>query len=663
MRELMNALLIAVAVAILDLLPANRIHGLIDRIGRYARARARRLYARRLKTRPQACALTGRLVFSEWRPGYDPARPIHNISVELWRRNLFLWDRYLGRARTNVTGDFVFNCPLTEAKKRALYIQLRRPDFVYNAPGIPRRQARTALHIQLPKKKERRIIIRDSRKAFSVGLLRAPFWEYDPESSPVPRARTGLGPAGAFPDNFSRGRRRIGYATLAPVAWLRFKLLLGLRGVASIQACYPRPPTVAMEKIKEGSSVADEIFVDRALNGFNACLLQKTANGELFARFSWRDIDRNGNFYAADTTAYFRKKKGTLQVDRITIENPDRILGRVPEPTKIEVFRPDDGELWKRAKHMFRVNYTFCGQVHTHLTRAHLNVEQYALAAFRNLRLNPVARLLAPHLRGVVTINTQASRGLLGEYGFVVHGSPISLRGAEQEIVRSMGTLDWYDWSPRRPVYDGHRYAKLAAIYWDVLRQYIDKFFATNHTTIVRHWAEVEMFSHELSANSVPFQRSASSWYDWNEINTKDDLRIEVDGRPRAVSRLNLSGRADAMGMRNLKKICAYVIYHATFFHTWANDEQIFDGGEAAYASMGVRKNIIHEGLADALSPADVNTQLFFVHFLTGIRYGYIVKNEDGDIHPDLIARLEERSAEFNALGFDPASLRARINV
>lgn len=38
----------------------------------------------------------------------------------------------------------------------------------------------------------------------------------------------------------------------------------------------------------------------------------------------------------------------------------------------------------------------------------------------------------------------------------------------------------------------------------------------------------------------------------------------------------------------DLKKLCIYVIYHSTFFHSWVNNKQNEDGGDVDYATIGL---------------------------------------------------------------------------
>ena len=65
------------------------------------------------------------------------------------------------------------------------------------------------------------------------------------------------------------------------------------------------------------------------------------------------------------------------------------------------------------------------------ITRRTLNVEQYAIAAHRNLRRSPLRWLLMPHLREVVLINHSASKFLIGPSGYITRASDLDQKVTE----------------------------------------------------------------------------------------------------------------------------------------------------------------------------------------------------------------------------------------
>ena len=73
------------------------------------------------------------------------------------------------------------------------------------------------------------------------------------------------------------------------------------------------------------------------------------------------------------------------------------------------------------------------------------------------------------------------------------------------------------------------------------------------------------------------------------------------------------------------------------------------DGGGISYASLGQRNGAFGDetDLHEAPTPKDATVQPFLGNALVAVDYGYIIKNEDGDVPPGLIELLEAHRADF----------------
>ena len=596
----------------------------------------------------------GRLVF------LDDDRPMQHMEVELWERDLGAPDDFLGRATTDSEGRFTLAYDPADAGPGDV------PDLDLRVVELSRR-AEPGGGVSV----ERRVVhvVRGPDDVTAMdhdfGTCRVPYWSYR-RGSPVARVATGEGLADALPQDFSAARKSQGYAVISSVQGIRLRhqerATLGLAPTLSeVQRDYPDNRTLELDRETPGRSRGDEWFVHRMLDGFNPALFRVAPDGSLYVEYSYEGYELDDRHFAPDVRAYFERRGAELVPTKITLRrrHPGAPLGEAV------AYTPADGELWTRAKRVVRVSYALWGEVEAHLARAHLNVEQYAIAAFRNLRRSPLARLLLPHLRETVVINHRAATSLLGEEGFVVVGSAFTARGVEQLLLASVGACDWAGWSPRSPVTQGHAFAKVGRLYWEVIGDWVSRFFLDHSAEIAASWSEVRAFSRDLvehSAEHVP-AGGGDPWLDASEVNDHDELRREVGGVLRAVSEVTASETADAASLDRLQQLCRYVIFHATFFHTWANDEQHADGGEAAYLSLGLDADILEDPLAEGLGPLEASTQLFFTWYLTRTRYGLVTRNEEGDLEPGLIERLKARRGEFAALGYDIDAIRSRINV
>jgi len=67
----------------------------------------------------------------------------------------------------------------------------------------------------------------------------------------------------------------------------------------------------------------------------------------------------------------------------------------------------------------------------------------------------------------------------------------------------------------------------------------------------------------------------------------------------------------------------------------------------------------------DSIAPdLTIATQMmWWSNMLSKTGYGYIMKNEQGDINPLLIQKLKAKEAEFNALGVDIYNIQSETNI
>ena len=117
-----------------------------------------------------------------------------------------------------------------------------------------------------------------------------------------------------------------------------------------------------------------------------------------------------------------------------------------------------------------------------------------------------------------------------------------------------------------------------------------------------------------------------------------------------------------------MKQVCRYAIFHATFMHTWANSRQYDDGGELLYNGIALRHGthgvLSPEADLSIAQPPDLSTdQLWFAWMLSTCSYGFITKNEDRDIHPQLIRLLQQKRAAFEEVGVDINTIQSRTNI
>ena len=397
---------------------------------------------------------------------------------------------------------------------------------------------------------------------------------------------------------------------------------------------------------------------------------------------------QNDQYAAPNVDVFLEIRNGKLVPVEIHLVFRRRGHREANAPTEPrQVYKPNDPgpEQWLQAKRIARVSAALHAELDVHLAQTHLNVEQYAIAAYRNLRASPLRRLLIPHVKEVVVINHEADQRLLGENGFIARTQALTPAALDERILQVLGTLDWKDWKPRPEYCQAHTYGIAAGAFWSALQEYVDKFFDANIESITQHWYEVHRFAVDLVEHSAPFflcrylsemlldengriRSDGTQWYERNERMNLDIPRHEVGGEKKAVSLITATDAANPDDIENMKQVCRYVIFHATFFHFWANSHQLDDGGELRYGGLGLRHG--NDGLMtpehdDSVLPPPVvaSEQLWFANVLTKTRFGFIMSNEDRDIDPGLIEALRGRKKGFDALGVDIRQITSRPNI
>ena len=606
---------------------------------------------------------------------FPPYKPLANLLLELWLRLLGEEDCCLAVGMSDENGRFCLPIPPLPANPNA-QIELRclTPQHQYSPSGQLQEQHQLIdLHSWR---------LAEIKPSYDLGRIYIPFWEYNPLTA-VPRAVVVA--YGDALHTFTPGRSMAAVKQMAQLGQIRgWHSIIGKHDpsqptFAQIQQDYPRSRTLELEESQPGLTRSDRYFADRMLNGMTASIIDRHPQHpeQFWIYLQWNSYEQNGEYALPNTDMRFELRDGELWPTQITLQVRDQGVARANAPLNSpQTFTPEAGEQWQAAKRIARVSAALSAELDAHLITTHLNVEQYALPLLRHVRRNPIRWLLFPHIREVTTANVSADRLLLGKRGFIPRASALTHRAINKRIEQTLGMLDWQGWQPRAPLCAGHRYAHAAQLYWQVLVDYVDRFFAQHHAEIVAQWAEIYRFSEELVDHSVPvflcgYLRHAlaqdDGWFAGDERMAGVIERVR-GGATTAVSPITQSPIPDAADLANLKQACRYIIMHATFMHTWANNEQYADTGELRYSGIGLRwgdNGYIALETDDSILPTPqiASDQLYTSRLLSSIRHGYLMRNEDRDINPLFLRLLREKTADFERLGFPITTIQSRINI
>jgi hypothetical protein len=298
-----------------------------------------------------------------------------------------------------------------------------------------------------------------------------------------------------------------------------------------------------------------------------------------------------------------------------------------------------------------------------------------------------LAILLLPHLKECALINHGADRIIIRD--FLPSATALTEEGLVARTKDLLGMADWKGWKPMKPISKQHQYAEAENLFYGVVREYVETFIEENKKEIVENWHEVYLFSRDLTSHSVPvflsdvdlkkleprFKKQALERFEYYKYQYGFDDNIQretINGELKAMSLITKSDTYDDQSndIQNLKDACSYIIMVATFLHTWINEMQYDDLGELMFSGGGLRFGNKEIGVLAPESDLSIapdltrsTQQLWFANFLSRTEYGFITKDEDGDVNPLFTRLLEAKRADFKRIGVDIDSIESRTNI
>ena len=634
-------------------------------------------------------SLVGRVIYEGNRGN---GAPIHHLHLEFWGRTWFGGWRKLGQARTDNDGQFKLPFDLRQSRRlwiRRLYFEIHTTSRVYFHGKEPK------MHFDLY---HRQRVTKSDLIGMSYNLrtIRLNYWLYCKHAK-TPRAVITNVLTGAS-EHYTPERINAMLEQMLPVELTLLKHLRQIEedptslSIPQIQQDYPLNLTVCIERKIPGYSRGDDWFGERMMNGMNRGFFQRDPEHphRYWVRYFGRCwYESNDVFALPDVHMCFELGENGLPKP-VEIQLTGRLTKHDHDPFLKHSFTPDDGAKWLAAKRVARVTGGFCTEVEEHFAGTHLNAEQYALAAYRNLKLNPVAALLLPHLKEASLINHQANRVLISDKeGYIPRASALTEAGLTQRTRDILGFQDWKGFAPMEPLNDRHTYARGEKLFWDVTGEYVDQFFENREHLIKQYWNEIFCFSEDLVNHAVPIGFSApedtpdEKWeslkqqrfeYYCGQYRFDPNIkRPEIDGQVRAVSRITQAKTFDKAApedWQNLKDACRYAIMTATFMHTWINEHQYDDIGEVLYSSLGLRFGDGDEGIMAPENDPRISPDLrissgmlWFSNFLSRTEYGFITRDPVHDVNPLFGHLLEAKRDEFNELDVDIDAIECSTNI
>ncbi|MDX5340149.1 MAG: hypothetical protein LPK25_14070 [Cyclobacteriaceae bacterium] len=632
--------------------------------------------------------ITAKLTFAK---RDDYAKPLHHMPVLFWAKTFFGGWRLLAQGFSDRDGMVRLEFDYLESRRyryRSFHFEICQLTHVFFHEENPNGKAELEVFERIKISKSDL-----TGMGYNLGNIQVFYWEYRRDVQ-MPRVVIKDHDEDS-PEYYSDGRNRAIKEQFIPIELTKKKHLLQIKldpesiSIPSIQADYPKNLTVAMEEKLPYSTRCDYWFGRRTMNGMNAAtFIPDPLEPERFwVKYFGACTYEVNDEYAFPTVEI----KFHIPSDQFPI--PEQIIttGPVSSHEKDQFIRksftPQDGDQWEQAKRVARVSGALCAELDDHFAATHVNTEQFAIAARRNLRKNPLTILLFPHLKEVSLINHSADTILIGP-GYIPRASALTAKGIVKRCEDMMGVLDWKNWRPMEILSPKHTYAQAENLFWEVVGEFVEDFFQKNEKKILEEWYEVFRFSEDLVQNSAEvFHHSIHSKPLSSEEKEREESRIayyheryrfdpylpreEFQGKVRAMSPITKNPfQPDPGDMDNLKDACKYAIMMATFMHTWVNEHQYEDIGEVLYCSLGLRFGEHKEGIfrpeSDyAISPdlTRATQMMWFSNLLSRTEYGFITRNEEHDIDPLFSEMLERKRAEFKNLYIEIDNIESRTNI
>ncbi len=395
---------------------------------------------------------------------------------------------------------------------------------------------------------------------------------------------------------------------------------LGITGVEQIMGpstTLYMPPNLTRTRLDKFS---DDFFVERRLNGFNPGQLRAVSDKpwqyEIHYDCSNYGVEPSG-ILPSLITARFSFCGQYLHPHSIEFT-----LDR-----KTETQQPGD-EDWEWSKRLFRCAEFVFQEIQTHLAQTHMNMDQYAMAYYRNIVNNPIRLLLESHFEGLLNINKLGAGLIIGDTGFIPEASSLTPTEVNEVLSDYISRLNYRHWTPHTHtlpdrVLNNH-FDPASITMWNILGTYVKNFFVEHQDGIKHYWHEIEAMSRELVTHSI--------------------LKPEL-------------GTLAVESIADLEQLCLYIIYHSTFFHSWVNNKQYEDGGDVSYSTIGIWDT--YHPTYDPLKVAEREAkQVVLLWTLSHVRYNPIM-----DVGPTMLKDLIWHHREDIEPGIAIADLMMSINI
>lgn len=408
--------------------------------------------------------------------------------------------------------------------------------------------------------------------------------------------------------------------------------------------------------------VSAETTIDMLLNGIFPCYFKKMEGGKLKLDINWDEYDKDIEPILPNASLILTKTtEGKLDIESVTLE----VNGQKKTYLK-------DDPLFEHALYIFNCCAVVKGEVFSHLGTGHLWTEQVAMAAYRSLSNSPIAKLLLPHLKGVVEINRMGKSAIFGKEG-ILNVSGLTETGIRQALDHVLGAMDYATFKPRAPMEkENHPHAQAAQVIWSAFSDVVSKFVDENLPEIKKNWNEIFLLSKNLVENSKAHRPMDDEWNRnvWHDQNEIDDItvpgRVEHNGEIKAIRPITTSFVGpEERDIERLKQFVSYSIFIATYWHWSVHTSQKKWMTNLEIASLAPRQLPESKDWDKfaGLHPDDARNQLAIAKILTDFQTASLYENEFDDIHQGFLGALRDNLHKLEPIVPDILQMTPAVQI
>uniref|UniRef100_A0A8C1MCF8 Arachidonate 5-lipoxygenase n=1 Tax=Cyprinus carpio TaxID=7962 RepID=A0A8C1MCF8_CYPCA len=210
--------------------------------------------------------------------------------------------------------------------------------------------------------------------------------------------------------------------------------------------------------------------------------------------------------------------------------------------TTAEVFLPSDDQYdWMLAKMWVKCSDFNVHQLVTHLLRTHLTSEVFAIAMYRQLSaVHPVYKLLIPHVRYTIAINTAAREKLICESGLFDKANVTGGIAVVEVIHKAMKTLTYkslcFPESVKARGVDNkddlpnYYYRDDGMMVWEAVKRFVSLvvwiYYGSDES--VQEDEEIQAFVQDVCSSGMKYCPQNSGEYRINLLNVRVSVHVHV---------------------------------------------------------------------------------------------------------------------------------------